>query len=89
MIHNNLLLVRDNKKLPRVKSSWKSAWEQNFTIVAFFYFVIKGLKFQLNFFVASFFSTLNRNRIPNTVPVPVTSNEYVSDRFRFRNLIYR
>ncbi len=33
---------------------------------------------------ASFPSTRNRNRIPNTVPVPKSPNEYGSDRFRFR-----
>jgi hypothetical protein len=46
-------------------------------------------KLLVNFFelFASFPCTRNRNRIPNTVPVPVpkSPNEYGSDRFRLRN----
>ncbi len=41
----------------------------------------------LNFFlvVCLFSCTRKRNRIPNTVPVPKSPNEYGSDRFRLRN----
>ncbi len=44
------------------------------------------IKLLINFseFFASFPCTRNRNRIPNTVPVPKSPNEYGSDRFRFR-----
>jgi hypothetical protein len=35
-------------------------------------------------FFASFPCTRNRNRIPNTVPMPESPNKYGSDRFRFR-----
>jgi hypothetical protein len=47
------------------------------------------IKLLVNFLelFASFSCTQNRNRnrIPNTVPVPTSPNEYGSDRFRFRN----